>query len=188
MKYIMVLFITGFLLCCKKEIQTFIPPPADASNKIEGDIVWGGITSTHFINQPQDVYGDHHAFFVLDTPVINSNYGISITGNSNDTFISISILNPNLHVPGVYHFQDLDSNHYVEINLQADSVLGSLSMLLFTGISWSNAGQLTIDSISENHISGSIDTYCNRQNLVTNIPDTNEVHLIFHFSGDLRRG
>jgi hypothetical protein len=54
-------------------------------------------------------------------------------------------------------------------------------------MSYSNKGQLTIDTISENHISGSIDTYCYRENLVTVFTDTNEIHLLIHFSGDWRR-
>jgi hypothetical protein len=188
MKYRPVLFIMCIILSCKKEGPTVLPLPAGASNKIEGDIIWGGINSTHFINQtavPTSVY----TFFDLDTAYKgNSNYQIRMTGYDKDTIIDFQILNPNLNAPGVYNFQDLDSSHYVSAHLQSGYAYGGTPPeISYNGISYSNKGRLTIDTISENHISGSIDTYCNRENLVTNIPDTNEVHLLFHFSGDLRR-
>jgi hypothetical protein len=188
MKYLLVLFIACIILSCKKENQTVIPAPAGASNKIEGDIIWGGINSTHFINQAP-LYSTIYAYFNLDTAYQgNSNYQIRITGFQEDTIISISILNPNLNMPNVYNFQDLDSNHWVSESIQTGFCCGgSPSTVSYAGISYSDKGRLTIDTISEMHISGNIDSYCNRQNFVTNIPDTNEVHLILHFSGDLRK-
>ena len=188
MKYILALFIMGFFLSCKKQNLTVLPLPAGASNKIEGDIIWGGINSTHFINQPS-VPTSVYTFFDLDTAYKgNSNYQIRMTGYEEDTIITFQILNPNLTTPGVYNFQDLDSNHFVAAGLQSGYSMGGYPpQVNYAGISYSNKGRLTIDTISENHISGSIDAYCNRENLITNIPDTNEVHLLFHFSGDLRR-
>jgi hypothetical protein len=186
MKYLLVLLITGIIFSCNKENQnvTVIPPPAGASNKIEGDIIWGGTNTTHFLNQPP-FFSNIYANFSLDTPYKgNSNYGIGISGTKEDTTISISILNPNLNAPGVYNFKDLDSNHWVLETLQTGYLSESVE---YYGISYSNKGQLTIDTISESHISGSIDAWCNRQNFITNIPDTNEVHLLIHFSGDLRK-
>ena len=102
--------------------------------------------------------------------------------------VSFQILNPDLNTPGVYNFQDLDSNHFVAAYLQTGySYGGSSPQIGYDGISYSNKGHLTIDTISDNHISGSIDIYCIRENQIANVPDTNEVHLLFHFSGDLRR-
>ena len=193
MKYILVLFIVCTILSCKKENGHFdtIPPPDGASNIIEGDIIWGGDSTTHFINH-QAENGSIYAYFDLDTPYsTNTRYGIRITGIKEDTIVSFSILNPNLNTPGVYNFQDLDSNHFVSEGLQTGYVPAIPPqyppMVSYAGISYSNAGRLTIDTISENHISGNIDAYCNRQGPITNILDTNEVHLLFHFSGDLRR-
>jgi hypothetical protein len=93
-----------------------------------------------------------------------------------------------LHTPGVFNFQDLDSNHYVATYFQSGYAYGGSPPLVgYDGISYSSKGRLTIDTISENRISGSIDAYCYRENLIANIPDTNEIHLLLHFSGDLRR-
>jgi len=175
-------------LSCKKEGQTVTPVPAATSNKIEGDIIWGGTDSTHFINQPPDLSATY-VYFDLDTPYANnSRYNIRITGYENDTIITFTIRNPNLNTPGVYNFKDLDSNHFVLETLQTGYGMGGYpSLVSYHGISYSNEGQLTIDTISETHISGNIDAYCNRENLITNIPDSNEVHLLFHFSVDLRK-
>ncbi len=187
MKYILALLIMGFILSCKKENQnqTVIPVPAGASNKIEGDIIWGGVNSTHFMSQPAGL----QTYFELDTPFAgDSNYQILMLVQNADTIISFAIRNPNLNTPGIYNFQDLDSNHYVLTTLQSGySMWGSPPLISYYGISYSNKGRLTIDTISENHISGNIDAYCNRQSLTSNTPDTNEVHLLFHFSGDLRK-
>jgi hypothetical protein len=189
MKYKLVLFIICIILSCKKESAlTVIATPAGSSNIIEGDIIWGGTNRTHFINQPY-LLSSIYAYFDLDTAYAsNSRYQIRITGFENDTIITFTILNPNLNTPGVFNLQDLDSNHFVSAGLESGYDMGGYPPeVSYYGISFSNKGQLTIDTISENHVSGYLDTYCNRENLVTNIPDTNEVHLLLHFSGDLRR-
>jgi hypothetical protein len=190
MKYILILFMMGNIFSCKKENQnqTVITVPAGASNKIEGDIIWGGINSTHFINQPAD-FGNFYAYFQLDTAYKgNSNYQIVLYAQKADTIITFVILNPNLNTPGVYNFQDLDSNHSVGAILQSGySMGGSPPLIRYNGESYSNKGRLIIDTISENHLSGNIDIYCNRENLIANIPDTNEVRLLFHFSGYLQK-
>lgn len=188
MKYILALYIVGFMLSCKKEDPPVLPLPFGASNIMEGDIVWGGATSTHFKNQPANPTSTY-AYFNLDTLYTTSSYyQIEMTGYEADTIVTFQFVNLNLNTPGVYNFQDLDSNHVVAATLQSGYGWGgSPAAVSYSGISYSNKGRLTVDTISQNHISGSIDTYCNRENLITNIPDTNEVHLLFHFSGDLRK-
>jgi hypothetical protein len=189
MKYRLALFIICILLSCKKESP---PPvmstPAGASNKIEGDIIWGGINSTHFVNQPY-LLSTIYAIFELDTAfVTNGSYQIRMTGFAQDTIVTFQILNPNLYTPVVYNFQNLDSNHFVTARLSSGFTWGGTPpQVSYDGISYSNKGQLTIDTISEKHISGSIDAYCYRENSIPNILDTNEVHLLIHFSGDLRK-
>ncbi len=184
MKWMLVLFMCIILSCKKdKEAITVPPPPAGASNKIEGDIIWGGITSTHFANQAPDPTSDH-AFFSLDS-TLKPNYQIVITGYDKDTVITFQIRNPDFNAPGVYNFQDLDSNHFVTAGVQSGYGWGGTPPLIgYSAESSSNKGRLTIDTISEKHISGSIDTYCYREKLPGNTKDTNEVHLLIHFSGD----
>ncbi len=188
MKYILVLFMMCMSLSCKKDSQTNLLLSAGASNKIEGDIIWGGVTSTHFINHPP-VPPNIYAYFSLNSTFqANIPYVINIQGSQSDTNVSFQIANPNLHTPGVYNFQDLDSNHYVGAHLQTGYAYGGTpTPTSYIATSWSNKGRLTIDTISENRISGSIDTYCYAEGIVIDPTDSNEVHLLIHFSGDLRR-
>jgi hypothetical protein len=57
-----------------------------------------------------------------------------MTGFNKDAIIELQIENPNLNTPGVYNFQDLDSNHFVGAHFQSGFSMGApLRKLVMTG-------------------------------------------------------